>query len=298
MSAASSRSNSVEIRARVSGYLDKVHFTDGQMVKEGDLLFTIDRRPFQNARRSGARNARAGKGQSRLRRSRPRPRPAARARQDHHRADLRSAHAGQAHRRGDSCRPTKRWCGRPSSICNSPELRAPVAAASAIAASRPAIWSPAGPSSTTTLLATIVSTDPIRFEFTFDEASYLRYERLAQERHAMSRAAARGVPVSLKLIDETGIRPSRPHGLRRQRDRSRHRHDPRPRAVSQSRRDFHARHVRARAGAGVAALRRAARAGRRDRHRAGPQIRLCGRPGQRRVAEIRHARSAQSTACA
>src|SRR5207302_5374227 len=31
------------------GYLDSVHFVDGQMVKKGDLLFTIDRRPFQIA---------------------------------------------------------------------------------------------------------------------------------------------------------------------------------------------------------------------------------------------------------
>ena len=29
--------NSVEIRARVSGYLDKIHFRDGQDVKDGDL---------------------------------------------------------------------------------------------------------------------------------------------------------------------------------------------------------------------------------------------------------------------
>src|SRR5262245_63782394 len=40
--------DAVEIRARVSGYLDKVHFQDGQIVKQGDLLFTIDKRPFQN----------------------------------------------------------------------------------------------------------------------------------------------------------------------------------------------------------------------------------------------------------
>ena len=40
--------NSVEVRARVSGYLDGLHFKDGQLVKQGDLLFTIDKRPFQN----------------------------------------------------------------------------------------------------------------------------------------------------------------------------------------------------------------------------------------------------------
>ncbi len=40
--------DAVEVRARVSGYLDQVHFQDGQIVKQGDLLFTIDRRPFQN----------------------------------------------------------------------------------------------------------------------------------------------------------------------------------------------------------------------------------------------------------
>src|SRR3954454_7798770 len=39
----------VEIRARVSGYLDKVHFQDGTLVKAGDLLFTIDQRPYQAA---------------------------------------------------------------------------------------------------------------------------------------------------------------------------------------------------------------------------------------------------------
>jgi multidrug efflux pump subunit AcrA (membrane-fusion protein) len=53
--------NSVEVRARVSGYLEKVDFRDGQMVKEGDLLFTIDKRPFQNA----ADQARANLAQAR-----------------------------------------------------------------------------------------------------------------------------------------------------------------------------------------------------------------------------------------
>ena len=37
----------VEIRARVSGYLTEIHFEDGQTVKQGDLLFVIDPRPYE-----------------------------------------------------------------------------------------------------------------------------------------------------------------------------------------------------------------------------------------------------------
>src|SRR5437867_13088328 len=37
----------VEVRARVSGYLQSVHFKDGAEVGKGDLLFVIDPRPYQ-----------------------------------------------------------------------------------------------------------------------------------------------------------------------------------------------------------------------------------------------------------
>jgi RND family efflux transporter MFP subunit len=59
-----------------------------------------------------------------------------------------------------------------------------------------------GTGGNTTMLATIVSTDPIYFEFTFDEASYLRYERIGKTGQDV---ASRGgsVQVALKLIDET-----------------------------------------------------------------------------------------------
>ena len=40
---------SVEIRARVTGYLQSVHFQDGALVRHGDLLFVIDPRPYQAA---------------------------------------------------------------------------------------------------------------------------------------------------------------------------------------------------------------------------------------------------------
>ena len=37
----------VELRARVSGYIESIHFQDGQIVNAGDLLFVIDRRPYE-----------------------------------------------------------------------------------------------------------------------------------------------------------------------------------------------------------------------------------------------------------
>lgn len=37
----------VDVRARVNGYLESIHFKDGQLVKKGDLLFVIDPRPYK-----------------------------------------------------------------------------------------------------------------------------------------------------------------------------------------------------------------------------------------------------------
>jgi membrane fusion protein, multidrug efflux system len=42
-------SKASRIRPRVSGYIDRIGFTDGQIVKPGDLLFVIDPRPYQAA---------------------------------------------------------------------------------------------------------------------------------------------------------------------------------------------------------------------------------------------------------
>ena len=39
----------VEVRPRVSGYIDQIHFADGAIVAKGDVLFTIDPRPYEIA---------------------------------------------------------------------------------------------------------------------------------------------------------------------------------------------------------------------------------------------------------
>ena len=67
-------SDYVELRPRVSGTIDHVHFADGALVKKGELLFTIDPRPFEAelARAQsqvGAARARADLAQSELARS-------------------------------------------------------------------------------------------------------------------------------------------------------------------------------------------------------------------------------------
>ncbi len=54
---------SVDLRAKVTGYLQEIHFEDGQRVKKGDLLFVIERDPFERefeARQADLKRAEAG----------------------------------------------------------------------------------------------------------------------------------------------------------------------------------------------------------------------------------------------
>ena len=70
------------------------------------------------------------------------------------------------------------------------ELRAPINGRIGDRRVTPGNLVTGGTGGNTTLLATIVSTDPIYFEFTFDEASYLRYERIGRAPGRTSPAAA------------------------------------------------------------------------------------------------------------
>jgi RND family efflux transporter MFP subunit len=194
--------DSIEVRARVSGYLDAIHFKDGQVVRKGDLLFTIDRRPFE----ATFAQAKASLDQTK-------------ANLAFAEADLQRAlsvavgtvitqqtldQRTQAKRVAQANVAAQEQAVRQASLdLEFTELRAPVEGR--IGDRRVAVGNlVTGGTSGTTLLATIESIDPIRFEFTLDEGSYVRYSRLAKDA-ADSADLGLTLPVRLKLIDETSF---------------------------------------------------------------------------------------------
>jgi RND family efflux transporter MFP subunit len=192
--------DSVEVRARVSGYLDQIHFRDGQMVKQGDLLFTIDKRPFQNtvAQVQGTlaqAKANLAFAEADLERAkqlvsnRTLTEQAFDQRTQAYRAALASVAANEAAVR------------QAELDLEFTELRAPVAGRIGDRRVSRGNLVTGGAGGTTTMLATIVSLDPIRFEFTMDEASYLRYERFSGSGKEVTGREG-GVMVGLKLLDE------------------------------------------------------------------------------------------------
>jgi RND family efflux transporter MFP subunit len=190
--------NSVEVRARVSGYLDKIHFTDGQMVKQGDLLFTIDKRPCENALAQATSNRVLA--QSNLTFTEADFQRAQQLVKDKTITEQAFDQRAQAFRNAQALFNVNQAQVKQAELdLQFTELRAPVDGR--IGDRRVSVGNLiAGGTggNATTLLATIVSTDPIRFEFTFDEASFLKYERAAKQRQEL----ADGTKVALKLIDE------------------------------------------------------------------------------------------------
>jgi RND family efflux transporter MFP subunit len=189
---------SVEIRARVSGYLDKVHFQDGQYVKQGDVLFTIDKRPFQNTFDQVIANLETAKSNLAFAEA-----DLARGQQLMRERTISEQvfqQRSQMFRNAQSAVAANEALLRQAALdLEFTELKAPVSGRIGDRRVTPGNLVTGGTGGTT-LLATIVSTDPIRLEFTFDEASLLRYERLSRGGH--KDIAGRNTEVRLRLIDE------------------------------------------------------------------------------------------------
>jgi len=192
--------DSVEVRARVSGYLDQIHFRDGQMVKQGELLFTIDKRPFQNtvAQTQGTlAQAKANLAFAEADLDRAKQLVTNRTLTEQA-FDQRT----QAFRAATASVAANEAAVRQAELdLEFTELRAPVAGRIGDRRVSRGNLVTGGSGGTTTMLATIVSLDPIRFEFTMDEASYLRYERFSGSGKEVTGRDG-GVIVALKLLDE------------------------------------------------------------------------------------------------
>ncbi len=195
----------VNVYARVSGYLEKVSFTDGQVVKQGDLLFTIDKRPFQVAHDQAQANLERAQAQLDF------------AQSDLQRAQTliddktSNAISKQAYdQRLQSERTARADVAAAQAAMQAAQLdldftdlKAPVTGriGDRKVSVGNLVTGGSGGTNTNTLLATIVSLDPIYFEFTYDEASYLRYQRMSKDMGDKGLS----IPVKLGLIDEKGF---------------------------------------------------------------------------------------------
>lgn len=192
---------SIELRARVSGYLKSVHFEDGQLVKKGDLLFVIDPRPLEAslaAAKASLTSAQAQlklaetdlkRGEELLRR-----RVTAVAEVDRRRSERDVAAAAVL-----VARANVRTAELNLAFTN---IRAPIDGR--MSDRRVDVGNLIGGGSEgATLLTVIVSQNPIHFVFDVSEQAYLKYARLSA---SGQRPASRETPnpVYVRLTDEKG----------------------------------------------------------------------------------------------
>ncbi len=189
----------VEIRARVSGYLIKVNFREGFVVKKGDLLLQIDPRPFQavldeakgQVAQLEARLARAEADVARNERLLPK---GAASQKD---LDMAVADRGEARAGIQSARAA---VDRAALDLEFMKVTAPISGR----ISRYLITEGNLVTMNSTLLTTIVSIDPMYAYFDVDERTVLRVLELIREGKAQSPRDIE-VPVSLSLATDEGF---------------------------------------------------------------------------------------------
>jgi multidrug efflux system membrane fusion protein len=188
----------VELRPRVGGYLETVRYHEGGAVKKGDLLFTIDDREYRAALDSARANtARAVTRADVARIEAERSEKLALAKAisqeelETRRGELRQAEADVAASRAQE---------RKSALdLEFTRITSPIDGFASSARVRPGNLVVAG----STVLTTVVSTDPVYVEFEGDERMYLKYQKMSREGERPSSRDARN-PVRVGLATEEG----------------------------------------------------------------------------------------------
>jgi RND family efflux transporter MFP subunit len=193
---------SVDIRARVSGYLQSVHFSDGAIVKKGALLFVIDPRPYQaELNRAKATLEQAIARHERTQKDFARAQQLVKSRAiSEEEVDTRAADQREAREAVQAARAAVEAARLNVEFT---EVRAPISGR----IGRHLVTQGNlinGGTAESTLLTTIVSLDPIYCYFEADERSYLKYVRLSRTGERPSSREVRN-PAYLALANETGF---------------------------------------------------------------------------------------------
>ena len=191
---------SVQLRPRVSGYIDKVNFTDGQEVKKGEVLFTIDDRTYRAALEQAQATLERAKTQASLARSEANRTDKLintnlvsreeweqrRAAAIQAQADIRAAQAAvdAAQLNLDFTKVTAPIDGRAS--------RALITSGNLVTAGDSA-----------SVLTTLVSQKTVYVYFDVDESTYLHYQNLARSGQGAS-SNHTALPVEIGLAGEEG----------------------------------------------------------------------------------------------
>jgi RND family efflux transporter MFP subunit len=192
--------DAVEIRARVSGYLESVNFTDGQLVKQGDLLFVIEPRPFEIALENA--KAQLAQAEAQLQLAQAQLERTAQLRKNDYASqetyDERVAQVNVAKATRDSASADVDQAN-----LNLAYTRVMAPVSGRVGQHEVSIGNlvMGGVSGTTTLLTTIVSLDPIWLVFNVSEGDGMAYKRLVQKGEVES-ARDNKVEVQGQLMDE------------------------------------------------------------------------------------------------
>jgi membrane fusion protein, multidrug efflux system len=180
----------VDLRARVSGYIERVDFVEGGKVEKGDVLFTIDARPYQAALEHARAELARAETQAELARTElaragrlAESRAISAEEYDQRRA---AARAAEAH-----VRAARAAVETAALDLEFTRVRAPISGK----AGRAMVTAGNLAQADATLLTTIVSLDPVHVYFDGDERAYLRYQ--AMERNGERSNGAHPVHVAL-----------------------------------------------------------------------------------------------------
>ncbi|MGE8441942.1 MAG: efflux RND transporter periplasmic adaptor subunit [Comamonas testosteroni] len=183
---------SVQLRSRVSGYIERIAFVEGQEVKKGQLLFVIDQRPYRaslasaQAQLERARAA-AGLAQTQDQRARQLVAENAVSREE---ADTRAATLAQA---TAQVRAAEAELAIARLQLDFTEVRAPITGR----ASRALLTVGNMAQADQSVLTTLVSQDPVYVYFDADEHSFLRYQKAG--------LAGQGRAVRIALVGDGGF---------------------------------------------------------------------------------------------